>query len=226
MTIEIKYILLVKKMANVLIVDDQLGARNVLSTAVESVEGLVVKNTIENARLAYTVCLSGQIDVVLMDVYTEHGENGIEAAAQIKKDFPWIKIIIVTSMAEVSFLEKAKEAGADSFWYKDEGETSLVEVLKKTLAGEGVWPQSTPVVNVGEILSTEFTQRELEVLREIVNEHTYEEIKGKLHIEVTTINYHVKNMLVKTGFRTKTGLIAAVTSKRLIIPDLWETSHD
>lgn len=213
-------------MASVLIVDDQMGARDTLIKAVESVDGLFVKKSISNAKMAYTVCLSGQIDMVIMDVYTENGENGIEAAAKIKKDFSWIKIVVVTSMAEVSFLEKAKEAGVESFWYKDEGEAELSDVIKRTLEGENIWPDATPAVKIGEILSTEFSERELEILREIVNEHTYEEIRQKLNIEVTTINYHVRNMLNKTGMRTKTGLVAAVTSKRLIVPNLWEEDSD
>ena len=118
-------------MTRVLIVDDQRTAREVMEIAVKQSNKYFLERTIVDAGNAYLHCMNGKVDLVLMDVYTLDGENGIEAAAKIKKDFPRIKIIIVTSMPEESFIRKAREAGCESFWYKDVGVEDLLSVMDK-----------------------------------------------------------------------------------------------
>lgn len=205
-------------MAKIMIVDDQRTARAILEEAVSSDPELEIAVSIENAALAPMYCDSRRIDLVLMDVYTANGESGLLAAAKIKRDHPEIKIIIVTSLPEHSFLEKARAAGCESFWYKDVDERELIEVLRKTLAGESIYPDHTPTIEIGCVRSTEFTQRELEVLRCFVNGATYREAAETLGISQDTLKYHVKNMLVKTGYKNTLRLAIDVVDKKLIIP--------
>lgn len=208
-------------MYKVLVVDDQLTAQQIISDTIEESEEFILFKIIDNASLAEMCCLSGDIDLIIMDVYTAHGENGIRAASKIKTEFPNIKIIIVTSMAECSFIEKAKQANCDSFWYKDMGEKKLLEVMQDTMKGKKIWPQKLPQVKIGNIKSTQFTVRELEVLREIVNGVPNKEICKKLYITKSTLDTHIRNMLVKTGYTSKIKLAVDVASKELIIPDFW-----
>ena len=49
----------------------------------------------------------------------ENRENGLSAAAQIRREYPQIKIVIVTSLIDAGVLRQAKQLGADSLWYKD-----------------------------------------------------------------------------------------------------------
>ena len=56
-----------------------------------------------------------------MDVQTQHKHSGLAAAKRIKKAFPNIKIVIVTSLVDPQVLERAKTGAADSLWYKDHG---------------------------------------------------------------------------------------------------------
>ena len=53
-------------------------------------------------------CMTGEIDIVLMDVVTADGASGLDAAEKIKKKYPNIKIVIVTSMPECSYISRAK----------------------------------------------------------------------------------------------------------------------
>ena len=64
-----------------------------------------------------------------MDVVTRGGESGLDAAERIKRTFPQMKIIIVTSMPECSYLSRAREIGVESFWYKEEQRESLLDVM-------------------------------------------------------------------------------------------------
>ena len=86
-------------------------------------------------------CAGRNIDLVLMDVCTLNDESGLEATSRIKRDSPSTKVIVMTSMPEYTFPEKARLAGADSFWYKDYGNSGLSDVVRRTLADESVWPE-------------------------------------------------------------------------------------
>lgn len=63
-----------------------------------------------HAGMAEMTCMRYDIDLILMDVCTENNESGIDACAAIKRHFPEIKVIVVTSMADVDFISRAHEA--------------------------------------------------------------------------------------------------------------------
>lgn len=206
-------------MVNVLIVDDQRTARQILEYAVSKGEKYSLVRSIENAALAEMYCARGEVDLVLMDVYTAHRENGLEAAAKIKKSYPGINIIIVTSLPEHSFIQKAREAGCESFSYKDVGEESLLSVMDRIMAGESVYPGAAPVLRIGKAKSLEFTKRELEVLREKANGCSNQEICKRFHIKKSTLDYHMNNILSKTGYPNTVRLTMDVVEQKFIIPD-------
>lgn len=206
-------------MINVLIVEDQRMTRQMLENAVSKGEDYYLVGSIENAGMAEMFCMRGSVDLILMDVYTAHRESGLEAAAKIKKHYPEIKIIIVTSMPEHSFIEKAKKAGCESFWYKDIGEDNLLEVMDRTMAGESVYPDAPPVLQIGQAQSIEFTPRELDVLREKVNGYSNQEICRRLDIKKSTLDYHVNNILSKSGYTNVLRLSMDVVEQKFIIPD-------
>ena len=83
-----------------------------------------------------------------MDVVMRDGISGLEAAERIKKDSPHTKILMVTSMPEVSYLTRARQIGVDSFWYKEEGDLPLLKVMDMTMEGKSVYPDHTPVLRL------------------------------------------------------------------------------
>lgn len=205
-------------MTGVLIVEDSKVMREYLERMLILSEEYVPVASIENAANADIFCMSGRVDLVLMDVCTADNSSGLTAAETVRRHYPEIKVIIMTSMPEHSFLQKAREAGCDSFWYKEEGEMSLMEVCDRTMAGDSVWPAETPEVKIGGAVSSSFTQRELSVIRGLAEGRRYEEIAASLGISVNTVKYHVKNILSKTGYTTTMRLVAEVVEKRLVLP--------
>ena len=204
-------------MIRVLIVEDQRMAREDMENYIQSSENYCLAASISNATMAERVCRQIGCDLILMDVCTENDESGLLAAEQIKKSMPQIKIIIVTSMVECSFLDRAREAGVESFWYKDAGKEELLAVMDRTMEGERVYPDGTPIVMIGTAKSCEFTPGELAVLRLVVEGESYKQIAERLSISPETVKWHIKNMLQKTNFDSKTKLAVAVTKKNLII---------
>lgn len=109
-------------------------------------------------------------------------------------------------MPEDSWMERAREIGIESFWHKDVSEETILNIIKRTLAGELIYPNSTPEVMLGSAKSTEFTPREIQVLRLLTTWAGNEEIAAKLKISQNTVKTHIKHLLEKTGFPTRTQL--------------------
>ena len=204
-------------MVKVMIVEDQPMVRLAMEQYLASGKCYQTVASISNAAMAEAVCRKCGADLILMDICTEEDESGLAAAKKIKKALPWVKIVMITSMVEFGFLEKAKEAGADSFWYKDATPEELLAVMDRTMEGESVYPDTTPEVMVGTAKSCEFTRAEIEVLRLVVEGKSYKRIAENLEISHETVKWHISNMLIKTNFDSKTKLAVAVTQKNLII---------
>ena len=120
---------------------------------------------------------------------------------------PKIKIIVVTSLIDSAVFEQAQAAGADSLWYKDSTQNRLMEVIR----------QAPPIVNVGLAKSTEFTKTELKVLRYLLRGLSYTRIASEMGCEMSTVKFHVANMLQKTGLENKLQLALAVSNVKLIV---------
>ena len=207
-------------MIQVMIVEDDPMARQLLEIYVNQSGKYVLESAVESAALAEFCCRTRQVDLVLMDVCTGLNANGIEAAEKIKHYFPDIKIIIVTGQPECSFIDRARSAGVDSFWYKTAGKESLLEIMDRTMAGEHIYPETTPPLQLGNITSELLTDRELEVLREVVAGETDAAIAEKLHISLRTVKGHIQTMRAKTGFRNRTELAVRARDSGLIINDI------
>lgn len=201
----------------VLIVEDQAMPRELFEIYIRSSNSFELLLSVTNASAALSICRNNAVDVILMDVMTELGASGLEAAEDIKKEFPEIKIIIVTSMPEFSWLERARRIGVDSFWYKDGQKDSILEVMERTMAGEHIYPDDTPLIYIGNATNHDFTERELEILKELTTGDTNAEIAERLHLSVATVKSHIQHLMDKTGFKTRTELVSEARSLGIVI---------
>ncbi len=206
-------------MYNVMVVEDQAMPRQLFEAFISMSDKYRLVHSIKNADMADIYCEQSQIDLILMDVCTELNSNGLEAAQRIKQKYPNIKIIIVTSMPEVSYLERARKIGVDSFWYKEVSEEPILELMDRTMAGESVYPDKTPSVSFGNIKSTDLSEREIEVLREVILGYTNAEIAERLSISQYTVRDYIQVIMEKTGYRTRTELAVKARESGIIIPD-------
>ena len=206
-------------MTNVLIVEDDTMVQKLLEIYVEKNEDYHLVAAIDCAAMAEFYCAANEVDAILMDVCTAMGASGLDAAVKIKKHYPQTKIVIITSQPEYSFIDRARAAGVDSFWYKSSTAKELLTVMDRTLGGECVYPDTTPSLKLGETVSEQFSERELEVLRLVVAGDTDATIAEKLYISVATVKTHIQNMKNRTGFRNRTELAVKARESGLIICD-------
>ena len=92
----------------------------------------------------------------------------------------------------------------------------LMDVVRQTMAGEHIFPDAPPTVEIGMAKSTEFTKTELKVLRHLMRGWSYTRIAAEMGCEMSTVKFHVANMLQKTGLENKLQLALAVSDAKLI----------
>ncbi len=190
----------------VLIVDDQYVARSFFEIHVEMTKRYELAASLATAEQAVAWCMEYSVDLVIMDVMMKRGLDGLTCARTIKSNHPEIRIILATSTAESRWIEKARQAGIDSFWFKEYSDIPLTQVMDRTMNGESVYPDSLPNPDFGEVTKYDLSKRELEVLRELTRNLTNEEIAEDLHISPSTVKRHIENMIAKTGFRSRVDL--------------------
>ena len=205
------------KKYKVLIVEDQAMPRQLFEHFINTSSRFALAGSIASAAFTEVYCLSRPIDLILMDVITEGGENGLDDAKKIKKKFPNIKIIIVTSMPECSYIERAKEIGVEGFWYKETNEHPIIELMEKVMNGEIIYPNTAPTVKIGLTDSSGFTKKELEVLRYVTGGFSNIEISERRNVSPGVIKNHIADMLQKTGFRSRTQLAVKARESGIVI---------
>ncbi len=198
---------------SVVVVDDQYVSRSFFEIQVQMSKGYELAASLSGAEQAIAFCEAHPVDRVIMDVMMKYGLDGLTCAKAIRHNNAGVKIILTTSTAEAQWIDEAREAGIESFWFKEYSDIPLTEVMDRTIAGERVYPDSPPNPDFGDAAKTDLSDRELEVLRELTRNLTNEEIAEKLYISPHTVKRHIENMLAKTGFKNRIDL--AVNAKAL-----------
>lgn len=204
---------------NVLIVDDQSVSRQLFASFIEKSDKYELVKAVSSADMVDIYLARYKVDLIIMDVVMAEGINGLAASEYVKKRYPAVKILMVTSMPEVSYIERAREIGIESFWYKEDESGPFLAIMDRTMAGDNVYPDSTPSIALGEIMSSELSTAELTVLRELTTGAGNAEIAEKLNVSVNTVRTHIQHMLEKTGFTNRTELAIEARVRGIVIPD-------
>ena len=125
----------------VMIVEDQELQRFMLEDILSASGRYEIVASIDNAELADLYVETKAVELILMDIYTAFGADGLEAAERIKEEYPATKIMIRTSMPESGWVMRAKACGVESFCYKDVGEAAVLDACDRTMRGESVYPE-------------------------------------------------------------------------------------
>lgn len=198
-------------MIKILLVEDQTLVRDALYRSLTDSGKFEITHAIADASVATDYIQSTIPDLVLMDISTQNHHSGIDATAQIKNRYPDLKVMLMTGLPEVTFIQKAHIAGADSFVYKDISIDELIEAIYHTLNGESVFPQKSTQQSFPDYF--QLTDREREVLGLVCDGYTRQEIANHYGVSENTVKTHFSNLMSKTGFPSISKLaIYAVTS--------------
>lgn len=213
-------------MIRTVIVEDNLMIQDYLAAMLGGDSRFQIAARLRDAFEAEALCAAGGVDLVLMDVQTLHNHSGLAAGARIRKSGCGAKVVAVTSLIDPEVLARARSGGADSLWYKDYGEADLRSVIERTLAGERVFPDSAPSVELKDMLSGEITPRQLAILRRFVMGMTYDEIAAELGLTGRGVRWNIDQIVEKGGFRNKHELLAALLGNKLIVTTLLDAPEE
>ena len=195
----------------ILILDDHKVLSESLKVVLES-QGFEVFN-VDKANVALSLLKTHEIDILISDI--EMPEiNGVEFVKMVKENSNKLakdpKVIVLTSYKKISLFKKLLSVGIDAFLSKNVSHIELLNVIRKVNEGEKYYEASI----YNEYLSLhknaesiEFTPRELDVLRLIMDEKTTSDIAVELGISAYTVEGHRKNLLQKTNSKNVVGLI-------------------
>ncbi len=203
----------------VAIADDYRISRQFFEAYVKSASRYTLVKSLSSADDAIAYCKADAPELLILDVLMRTGTDGLTAAAAIKALPKPPKIILTTSAAEAAWEEKARSIGIEGFWYKEYSDLSLLEIMDRVMVGETVYPEEAPNVSFGWARRSDLTDRELDVLRELVGGYTNEGIAQRLCISVNTVRTHIQNILNKTGFDSRLDLAMNAKLLGLVVHD-------
>lgn len=205
---------------NVLIVEDHALTRFGLKTALEAHESFGEVYEAENAERCIEAIIKFKPDLVIMDLGLP-GINGIEATRQVKSFDEKIKVLVLTSHKNEDEVWDALSAGANAYCMKDIEPEKLIRVIESVYEG-AAWldpaiadtilktiaksktPKTSPEETGENREKVQLTDRELDVLRLIVNGYSNQEISEKLIVSIHTAKAHVCNILQKLSVEDRT----------------------
>ena len=198
----------------ILIVEDQTLLRDSLENLIGTQPDMEVAGITGDASKTLELCRKLKPDLVLMDVVTENDSNGIHYAAQIRQKIPEIKIVVMTGLPEITFIEEARKAGIHSYLYKKEDKEHLFYVIRRTMKGAGLYPGPEDVSPFTGI----FTEKEITVIRLVCRGKTRSQILDELKISEAQLRLVITSILDKSGYDSLSQFAVYAASNGLIVP--------
>ena len=193
------------------------------------IEGIyaLLQNEKEITLCGYATCASNCInyfvnntaDVILMDIGLPD-MSGIDLCAIIKKKYPGIMIIALSTFNQGTYIKKMMEAGASGYLLKNTSKVEMLEAIKTVMEGKTYLS-----FEVGRELKLRkdlqntipiLTKRELEILKHIASGLTNPEISKQLYISIDTVDSHRKNLYTKLNVHNTASLLKIALEKNIL----------
>jgi DNA-binding NarL/FixJ family response regulator len=208
----------------VLVADDHPIVRSGLRTVIDAEPDLEVVAEAENGADAVKRALAADdLDLAILDVAMPK-LTGIQAAAELHRQKPELKLLMLSMYDSEQFLYEALRAGASGYVLKSDADQDIVEACRQTMRGQSFLYPSAVTTLVRDYVqrgsSDEafelLTPRELQVLKLIAEAHTSKEIAQELVISVKTVERHRQNILDKLGMSDRVELTRYAIRRGLI----------
>ena len=204
----------------VMLVDDHSMVRRGLATFLKVFDDLQLAGEAESGEAAIQLCAEVLPDVILMDMVLPV-MDGATATRAIRRQYPQVQVIALTSFKEGRLVKNALEAGAIGYLLKDVSADELARAIRAAHAGRATLsPEAAQALvetaNQPPTPGLDLTEREREVLTLMVEGLNNTQIAGRLTVSPSTIKSHVSNILSKLGVASRTEAVALAMRSRIV----------
>lgn len=209
----------------IVIADDHHILLDGLKIMLEKQNELQVLALYDNGRGLLNDLPKTKPDIAIVDINMP-GMQGPELTRKIKELNPATAVITLSMYDDAAHIMEMIEAGVSGYLLKNVNDKELIEAIEQVVAGKMYFSSevseklTTLVINqqkkLDEPAKPKLTERELEVLKLVADEHSNAEIAKILFISERTVETHRKNMLRKTNNKTIVGLLKYALEEKLI----------
>jgi len=210
-----------------LVVDDHVVVQRGLEMFFQEVPDLVIVGRASSGREAVEAvrrlsAYESAPDVILMDLVLPD-MTGIEATAAIKREFPGVEVIILTSFGQTERVHQALQAGAAGYLLKDASGDDIVRAIRAALSGQvhldpAVVRGLTHSMIASPDPTTVLTPRERGVIALVGEGLSNRDIAERLMISERTARTHVSRVLIKLGLTSRTQAALWAIREGLVSP--------
>lgn len=207
-------------MHKVVLVDDHHIVRQGLEFLLSTVDDLEVVKGFSDGKTFLSYIEQHHLpDIVLLDLVMPE-MNGIEITEVLKRQYPQVKVLVLTSYVDDEHVISAIDKGADGYEMKDVEPQKLIETIHKVSNGERIiHPEAKSVIETVSKkphFTNKLSKREVEVLREMVKGKTNKEIAQTLFVSEKTIKTHVSHIFNKLQVTDRTQAAIYAMENKLI----------
>lgn len=204
----------------VFIVDDHPMVVAGLQALLGQLEHIEVAGSTANAFDALAFLKENEADVVLLDINLPD-INGIDLCKRIRKDFPKVRVLGISTFSDRSFISRMIENGASGYLIKSASGEEIFEAIQTVMSGKLYMSLQMehvlhPSVAIPTGMLPALTKREKEVLQLIAEGLTNNQIADKLYISPLTVDSHRKNLLTKLNVKNTASLIRIAIEQGLL----------
>ena len=198
--------------AQIILADDHEIFREGMKSMLESTQKIKVMGEASTGLEVLDLLNKMKVDLVLLDINMPK-MNGLETASIISKQYPEIKVLILSMFNDAKHIQEVMKSGATGYVLKDSSKKILLEGISAVLDGASYYVDEVKEILFNSLKNdsikskVQLTTKEKQILKLICEEYSTYQIADELNISTHTVESHRKNLLAKTGAKTAVGLV-------------------
>ncbi len=199
----------------ILSVDDHPLLREGIAAIINAQPDMLLSAMASSGREGIQSFRQHRPDVTLMDLRLPD-LSGIDALIAIRSEFPEARIVMLTTFNGDVDIQRALKAGAYGYMLKSSPRRELIETIRKVHSGKKSVPPDVAAHLVEHWTGESLTEREIDVLRQIVEGNRNKDIAGRLFISEETVKVHIRHIMEKLGASDRTQAVTIAARRGII----------
>jgi DNA-binding NarL/FixJ family response regulator len=203
------------KVIRIMLVDDHHVVRIGLGSSLGLEEDMKIVAEDENISQLMSQYETHQPDLVVLDWRLPDG-NGLDAIQQLRQQHPNAKILVVSAFDSEEIIFQAIQAGALGYIAKSSRRSEIIDAVRKASAGDNAFSPEIAIKLAARIKRPELTQREIEIIKQLVRGNSNKEIASNLSISGNTVKAHLMHIMQKMHAKDRTHVASIALQRGLV----------